>query len=172
MTPSEQRRFVENFKARRTSRVANLQNGFADVIGGMQFDAGDAPMDTTKVDAADVGDPDFDGSVPMERSNDDSPIYGAIDILQKHIESLGNADLLNIWASTSDALKKTVSGDGIQKAIPNDGPTRDALVVNDNNASSRAGSHGYIPTSELQRMETEAAKLTKLSARICNVKRL
>ena len=58
-------------------------------MGTKQFDVGNAPVDTQRVDQDDIGDSDFDGSVPMEGSNDDSPIYGAIDILQKHIESLG-----------------------------------------------------------------------------------
>ena len=105
----------------------------------------------------------------MEGSNDDSPIYGAIDILQKHIESLGNADLLNIWASTSDALKKTVTS-GMQKGVPNpDGNTRPPLHVGDNTAASNAGPQKYISVADL---ENAARKQTQLTSRIVHAAKL
>jgi hypothetical protein len=176
MTKTEQARYAANFLKRRTSRIVELQSGYNDQLS--QFAAGTyngdtqeqanagsdgAPSDTTRVDT--VADNNWNGTVPGG-SKDDSPICGAISIIQQHIASLGNDDLLNKWASTADALKKTVTS-GVAQASPNaDGQTREPLRVADNTASQNAGSHGYIQTSELQKMETEAAKLTTLNARI------
>ena len=178
MTKQEQSRYAANFMKRRTSRIVGLQNGFNDVMSAMQFDADPynsgtieetndssigAPDTTTRTDS--VGDSDWQGTVPGG-SNDDSEIYGALDILQKHVASLGSSDLLDLWASTADALRKTVSS-AMAKGSPNeDGQTREPLVVNDNDSSSYAGSHGFIPTSELQKMQSEAAQLTNMTSRV------
>ena len=147
MTNHERQIFAKNFLARRTSRIVSAQNGFNDVMSTMQFDAdaGDAfvhdsledtvdsssgaPTDTTRTDGA--GDSDWQGNVPGG-SNDDSPIYGAIDILQKHIESLGDDNLLDKWASTADALKKTVTSGMAKASVNADGQTREPLVISAN----------------------------------------
>jgi hypothetical protein len=178
MTNTEKAIFAKNFLARRTSRIVSAQNGFNDVM--TQFAAGTyngdtqeeanadtngAPTDTQRVD--DIS--GTDGTVPGG-SNDDTDITGALDILQKHIESLGDKSLLDLWASTSDALKKTASGDFVQKAVANkDGSTESVRHVSDNTAGQNAGSHGYISTSELSRMESEAAQLTKMTSKIVGV---
>jgi hypothetical protein len=191
MTLQEQKRYAANFMKRRTSRIVSHQNGLDDVMKIMQFgqpqpsynsdsqeeanaSTDGAPVDTRKIDV--IGDPAWDGSVPADGSNDDSEITGALAVIQKRIDALGNADLLNIWASTSDALKKTVSGDSVRKAVPNpEGVTRAPLHVEDNTAASWPGSQGYIPASELSNakavhaMEAEAKQLTKITARICEV---
>ena len=120
-----------------------------------------APDTTSRTDS--VGDSDWQGTVPAG-SNDDSEIYGALDVLQKHVASLGSSDLLDLWASTADALRKTV-GPHFVKAKPNaDGVTREPLHATDNDAASHPGPQGYIPTSELMkketaRMQAEAGKL-------------
>jgi hypothetical protein len=169
MTRSEQKRFIERFQAKRTSRIVQAQNGYAEVFQAANHSTQfDAPSGTREVDPADQG---IDGDANREGVDSEHPIYGAISILQKHIESLGNESLLDLWSSTSDALKKTVSiGDSIQKAVPNpDGPTEDVRHVPDNANSSRPGSHGYISVSEL---EAGASKLVSLNSRIVNVERL
>jgi hypothetical protein len=56
------------------------------------------------------------------------------------------------------------------KAVANpEGTTRSPLVVADNDSSSHAGTRGYIPTSELSKMEDEASKLTTMTSRIVGV---
>ena len=128
-----------------------------------------APTDTTRTD--NVGDSDWQGSVPGA-DDSDGDITGALDVLQKHIASLGSDDLLDRWASTADALRRTVSS-GMQKAVPNpDGVTREPLVVNDNDDSSRAGSHTYISVTELERKASQILQASGLSSRICNVDKL
>jgi hypothetical protein len=132
-----------------------------------------APTDTQQVDADDSGDSDWQGDVPGATDVGDGDVTGALDVLQKHIESLGSSDLLNIWASTSDALKRTMSGDMIKKAVPNvNGSTREPLRVGDNTAASNAGPQGYIDASQLERKACEILKLSGLSSKICNIDRL
>jgi hypothetical protein len=189
MTNQEQARYAKAFMARRKSRIVNLQSGHEDVMA--QFtdpsynsgtleeanaDSQAASVGTTRVDV--VGDPAWTGSVPGAVADGDGSVAGAIDILQQHIASLGDSNLLDVWASTAAALKKTVSGDVVPKAKPNaEGQTREPLVVNSNADSQAAGSHGYIDSSELARqqvnqMELEASKLTVLKSRIVEITRL
>jgi hypothetical protein len=175
MTLNEQKRFAEKFMARRTSRIVAVQSGFNEQFAADPYNSGTleetvessngTPTGTTRDDSTDA---DWNGTAPGG-SNDDSPIYGAISIIQQHIASLGNDDLLNKWASTADALKKTVTS-GVAQASPNaDGVTESVRHVSDNDSSSKPGSHGYIGTSELSRMESEAGKLTKMSSKIVGV---
>lgn len=190
-TQQEFDRQVKNWVKRggRTSYIMNHQSGFSDVMDNTQFDAGfynsgtqedtndsstGAPTDTIRTD--DIGDSDWQGEVPGASDVGDGDITGALDVLQKHIESLGSSDLLNIWASTSDALKRTVSADMIKKAVPNvNGSTREPLHVGDNTAASNAGPQGYIDASQLAKKAEEILKLSGLSglsSKVCNVARL
>jgi hypothetical protein len=180
MTLNEQKRFAEKFMARRTSRIVAVQSGFNEQFAADPYNSGTleetvdssngAPTDTTK---GSDNDNNWNGTVPGG-SNDDTDITGALDILQKHIESLGDKSLLDLWASTSDALKKTASGDFVQKAVANKGGSTESVRhVPDNTASQNAGSHGYIQTSELQKIESaterrlvELGSDHKLTARI------
>jgi hypothetical protein len=189
MTLSERQIFAKHFLARRTSRIVSAQNGFEDVMSTMQFDAGAyngdtqeeansnptaATTDTTKVDVV------SQGEVPREGSDEawQTDVANALEHINRAIENVGvNRSVddgtlagLNILASTMQALRELPSGVSIAKAVANaDGQTREPLFVNDNVASSHAGPQGYIPTSELQKMQGEAAQLTKITSRVVAV---
>jgi hypothetical protein len=183
MTKQEQKRFVENFQARRTSRVVNAQSGYAEVFQAAnpstQFDS-DPPSGTARTDS--VGDPQWDGSVAREVPDEawQTDVANALEHVNRAISSIGATNRsvddgtlagLNLLASTMQKLTELPSGVAIRKAVPNpDGPTEDVRHVPDNANSSLPGPRpAYVSVSEL---EAAASKQTTLSARIVQVERL
>jgi hypothetical protein len=191
MTKNEQQNFTKNWMKRRTSRVVNVQNGYAEFVENFSADpynsgtleetvdsGNGAPTDTTKVNPADG----IDGTVSREGGVDEAwqgNLKDAITHIQRAIENVGvNRSVddgtlagLNLLASTAQKLTELPSGVSIAQAVANaDGVTREPLVVNDNDSSSHSGSrNGFIPTSELSRMESEAGKLTTMTFRIVGI---
>jgi hypothetical protein len=139
MTRKEQQLYLGRWQARKTGRITHFQSGFDSVFGGSPDDATVAPRqdadsrqsgDVRRIDTDDIGDPQFDGEVPRERADSDNDdITGAISQIQERIAALGNEDLLDLWASTAQALTKAVGlGGEIRKAKPNaSGSTREPL---------------------------------------------
>jgi hypothetical protein len=154
-------------------------------------DTDGAPTDTSRVDPADQSKRGcsttyatlfhgVDGSVPREGGDSDPAWKGdlrnAITSIQRAVENGGRGlDVntvagLNLLASTAQKLVELPEGVAVPKSTPNpEGVTRSPLVVADNDSSSHAGSHKFIPTSELSRMESEAAQLTKITSKIVGV---
>jgi hypothetical protein len=191
MTAQERARYAQQFMARRTSRIVELQSGFNEQFGRTQFAAGTyngdtqeqanadtdgAPTDTQKVDTI----PGLDGTVPREGGDSDPAWKGdlatAITHIQRAIENGGRGlDVntvagLNLLASTAQKLVEPPEGVAVPKAVVNpEGSTRDPLHVADNDSASHAGSQGYIQTSELQKMQSEAAQLTQMTSRVVSV---
>jgi hypothetical protein len=188
MTLSERQIFAKNFLARRTSRIVSAQNGFSDVM--TQFAVGAYNGDTQAEANSDTGCPTDaqkvdnisgrDGDVAREGADEawQTDVANALEHINRAIENVGvNRSVddgtlagLNILASTMQALRELPSGVSIAKAVANpEGTTRSPLVVNDNDSSSHAGPQGYIQTSELQKMQSEAAQLTKMTSRVVTV---